>query len=136
MDFWFWLSAALLLLSVGALAVFRRVLLIAPPVGAAAALILAALPSVAWYFELLALVLGVALGALLVLLLPRRRLSPLEAMVGKRCTVTERIAPLTGGQVTVEGNLWAARALGAEAAYEVGAELSVVAIEGVKLICG
>ena len=49
--------------------------------------------------------------------------------------VTERLDPLTGGQVEVDGNLWAARSLSGEVAHEVGAVLSVVAIEGVKLIC-
>ncbi len=59
----------------------------------------------------------------------------LEAMVGRSCTVTERIAPLTGGQVRLGDSLWAARGLSPEAAYEEGAVLTVVAIEGVKLIC-
>lgn len=135
MDFWFWLFLALTLLAGLAAAVFKRALLLPPLVGAVAGLVLAALPTVRWYFELLSFVLGLALAALVVFLLPRRRLSPLEAMVGRRCTVTERIEPLTGGQVTVDGNLWAARALSSEVALEVGAELSVVAIEGVKLIC-
>ncbi len=66
---------------------------------------------------------------------PRRRESSLEAMVGMSCTVTERIDPMNGGQVKVGEGLWAARALTAEASYEAGTELTVVAIEGVKLIC-
>ena len=136
MDVWFWLSAALLLLSGGAAAIFKRALLLPPLAGAAAALVVSLFEGLAWYFELIALVGGAAILCLLLFLLPRRRLTPLEAMVGKTCTVTERIAPLTGGQVTVDGNLWAARALSSDVAYEVGAELSVVAIEGVKLICG
>ncbi len=136
MDAWFWLFLALALLSGGAAAIFKRALLLPPLAGTVAALVLAALPSISWYFELLALVLGAVIAALVVFLFPRRRLSSLEAMVGRRCTVTERIEPLTGGQVTVDGNLWAARALSSEAAFEVGDELSVVAIEGVKLICG
>ena len=73
------------------------------------------------------------------MLIPRvfgRRLTPLEGMVGKACTVTERIEPLTGGQVSVDGGLWAARSLSGEASYEVGAHLTVVAIEGVKVIVG
>ncbi len=136
MDFWFWLFLSLLILAVSAAAIFRRALLLPPTVGALAAFVLAIPAGSPWYLELAALVLGTALSFLVLFLLPRRRLSPLEAMVGKTCTVTERIEPLTGGQVTVEGNLWAARALSADTAFEVGDELSVVAIEGVKLICG
>ena len=136
MDLWFWLFAALLALALGALMIFRRALLLVPFAGALAAFLVSIFTGLPPYLEPLALVGGAALALLVLFLLPRRRLTPLETMVGKTCTVTERIAPLTGGQVTVDGNLWAARSLSSDAAYEVGAELSVVAIEGVKLICG
>ena len=133
MDAWSWIYIALTALSlVGALALGRlRILAVA--VGGAVALVVSFLP--------VSPILGIAafvvfsVGAFLLLhLFPRRRLTALETMVGKTCTVTERIAPLTGGQVSVDGGFWAARAISPEASYEVGDHLTVVAIEGVKLI--
>jgi L-lactate dehydrogenase len=57
-----------------------------------------------------------------------------EDLMISKGVVTERIDPLLGGQVMVEGGLWAARALG-DSSFEVGTGVTVVAIEGVKLIC-
>ncbi len=135
MDLSTWIFGALTLVLLAAAAFSRRLLLLAPALGALSALVTSLFEGIELYH--CACVLAAATGVFYLVLsrLPRRRLTALEAMVGKTCTVTERLDPLTGGQVEVEGNLWAARSLSAEAAYEVGTTLSVVAIEGVKLIC-
>ncbi len=133
MDFWSWLYLALAVLSVGGALLLSRLLPLSLTGGAAAALA-ASLLFDAWYLELLLLLAVTGALFLALRLLPRRRETVLEAMVGHTCTVTERIDPLTGGQVMVGNGLWAARALG-DTALEVGAVATVVAIEGVKLIC-
>lgn len=59
-----------------------------------------------------------------------------DNIVGKRCVVTEQINNFAGcGQVKVNGQSWAARAAYDEDTFEVGDVLSVVAIEGVRLVC-
>ena len=60
----------------------------------------------------------------------------IDAIVGARCVVTERIDNFAGcGQVKVNGQIWSARGAGEDDTFEVGEVLSIVAIEGVKLIC-
>lgn len=60
----------------------------------------------------------------------------IEAIVGERCVVTERIDSFAGcGQAKVKGQIWSARGIGVDDVFEVGEILQVVAIEGVKLIC-
>ena len=59
-----------------------------------------------------------------------------ETIVGKRCVVVERIDNYAGcGQVKVNGQGWSARAAYDEDCFEVGETLSIVAIEGVRLVC-
>lgn len=59
-----------------------------------------------------------------------------DAVIGERAIVTEPIDNLAGsGQVKVKGQVWTARAQDKDAKYEKDEVLSVVAIEGVKLIC-
>ncbi|MBE6534314.1 MAG: hypothetical protein E7678_05025 [Ruminococcaceae bacterium] len=59
-----------------------------------------------------------------------------EQIIGKRCVVTERIDNFAGcGQVRVNGQSWSARGTMDYDVFEVGDTLSIVAIEGVKLIC-
>ena len=59
----------------------------------------------------------------------------LELIIGERGIVTERIDNDAGlGQLKVKGLYWAARTVDGNS-YEVGDVLTVVAIEGVKLIC-
>lgn len=135
MDLSTWIFGALTLVLLAAAVVSRRLLLLAPVLGALSALITSFFAGAELYLELAVLAAAAGVGYLVLSRLPRRRLTALETMVGKTCVVTERLDPLTGGQVEVEGNLWAARGLSAETSYEVGATLSVVAIEGVKLIC-
>jgi len=65
----------------------------------------------------------------------RREVTP-SSMIGKSCTVTERVESFGGcGQVCVDGQYWAARSLRAEDTYSRGETVVVVAVEGVKLIC-
>ncbi|MBQ7326125.1 MAG: NfeD family protein [Clostridia bacterium] len=59
-----------------------------------------------------------------------------DNIVGKRCVVTEAIDNFAGcGQVKVNGQSWSARAAYDEDTFEVGDTLSIVAIEGVRLVC-
>ena len=60
----------------------------------------------------------------------------LDSIVGKRCVVTERIDSFAGcGQVKVNGQSWSARGTFDDDVFEIGETLSIVAIEGVRLIC-
>ena len=59
-----------------------------------------------------------------------------EALIGERCVVTSRINNFEDcGQVKVKGQFWTARGTGENDVFEVGEALTVVTIEGVKLIC-
>ena len=59
-----------------------------------------------------------------------------STLVGKRCTVDEVINNCAGsGQVVINGLSWSARAVDDSAVYDKGTVLTVVAVEGVKLIC-
>ena len=60
----------------------------------------------------------------------------IEALIGERCIVTSRISNFEDqGQVKIKGQLWSARGTGENDVFEVGEALTVVTIEGVKLIC-
>ena len=134
MDLSSWIYLAVFAVAMACALTLSRLLPLAPAGGALAALVASLLADLL----LLELLLLLAVSALLFAVLffrPRRRETSLEAMVGSSCTVVERIDPLTGGQVRVGDGLWAARALTADASHDVGAVLTVVAIEGVKLIC-
>lgn len=59
-----------------------------------------------------------------------------EALIGERCVVTSRIDNFEDqGQVKIKGQFWTARGTGENDVFEVGEALTVVSIEGVKLIC-
>ena len=59
-----------------------------------------------------------------------------EAVVGEKCVVIERIDNYAGcGQAKVRGQIWSARSIDDEETFEPGDILRVVAVEGVKLIC-
>ena len=59
-----------------------------------------------------------------------------DAVIGERCIVTERIDNWAGcGQAKVKGQIWSARGASLDDVFEVGDVLDVVAVEGVKLIC-
>ena len=60
----------------------------------------------------------------------------IEAIIGEKCVVTEKIDNFAGvGQVKIKGQIWSARGVEENAVFEPGEILSIVAIEGVKLIC-
>lgn len=59
-----------------------------------------------------------------------------DAIIGEKCIVTERISNYAGcGQARVKGQIWSARGCSEDDEFEVGETLMIVAIEGVKLIC-
>ncbi len=60
----------------------------------------------------------------------------IEAIIGERCVVTEKIDNFAGcGQVKIKGQIWSARGVDEDDIYDEGEILRVVAIEGVKVIC-
>ena len=60
----------------------------------------------------------------------------IENVIGLSCKVCERIDNYAGsGLVIVRGQEWAARSVSDDDVYEQGDKLSVVAIEGARLIC-
>ena len=59
-----------------------------------------------------------------------------DHIIGKKCVVTEKIDNFAGcGQVRVNGQNWSARGTMDNDVFQVGDTLSIVAIEGVKLVC-
>ncbi len=59
----------------------------------------------------------------------------IDTIIGEKCVVTEKIDNVVGlGQVKVKGTYWSARSVEGKG-YDVGEILTVIAIEGVKLIC-
>jgi len=59
-----------------------------------------------------------------------------EAVVGEKCVVTERIDNYAGcGQAKVRGQIWSARSIDDDEIFEAGEILRVVAVEGVRIIC-
>lgn len=59
-----------------------------------------------------------------------------EAVVGEKCVVTERIDNYAGcGQAKVRGQIWSARSIDDDETFEAGEILRVVAVEGVRIIC-
>ena len=135
MDAWSWIYIALFALSFLLVKLLGRFLPLAAAPASLAALILSLL-SLPLYIEL-SVFFALLVSALLVFFFaPRRHETALESMVGKACTVTEEILPFVGGQVEVDGGLWAARAISPEAGHKAGECLVVLAIEGVKVVVG
>lgn len=59
-----------------------------------------------------------------------------DTVIGMQAVVTESIDNLRAqGQVKVRGQVWTARSSDEKTIYEAGEIVSVLAIEGVKLIC-
>ena len=96
-----------------------------------------------YYLQIITCVVVAALGIVLARLLlvkfvPRsqERRTNLQARIGEKCVVTEKIDNLAGcGQVRVFSEIWSARGVNVDDVFEVGEVLDVIAIEGVKLIC-
>ena len=60
----------------------------------------------------------------------------IDSLIGEKCIVTEKIDNFAGcGQAKVNGQIWSARGSFENDVFEVGESLTVVALEGVKLIC-
>ncbi len=60
----------------------------------------------------------------------------LDDIVGERCTVLEDIDTYAGcGLVKVKKTQWSARGVDDDDIFEAGETLTVVAIDGVRLIC-
>ncbi|MGX1129604.1 membrane protein implicated in regulation of membrane protease activity [Streptomyces glaucescens] len=59
--------------------------------------------------------------------------SGVEALKGKQAVVLERVDG-SGGRIKLAGEVWSARALDTDRAYEVGQEVDVVDIEGATAI--
>ena len=82
---------------------------------------------------------GILLGKLVIeKYLPRasNAKTNIEAIIGEKCIVTEKIDNFAGcGQAKVNGQIWSARSVDEDGVFEVGEILIIVAIEGVKLIC-
>jgi membrane protein implicated in regulation of membrane protease activity len=57
----------------------------------------------------------------------------IDALRGKQAVVLERVDG-TGGRIKLAGEVWSARALDTDRAYEVGQEVDVVEIEGATAI--
>lgn len=60
----------------------------------------------------------------------------IDAIIGERAIVIEKIENIAGaGQVKVRGQFWSARTVDDDCTYEIGDIVTIVAVEGVKLIC-
>ncbi|MFG2549159.1 NfeD family protein [Streptomyces sp. NPDC048581] len=57
----------------------------------------------------------------------------IEALKGKQAVVLERV-DASGGRIKLSGEVWSARSLDTDRAYEVGQEVDVVDIEGATAI--
>ncbi len=137
MPLFFWLFLGIFLLSVAGTLVSGRLFLLTFLPGALLGGGLSFLPAVSDLLNMLLYVAVTLLSILLFMLFFRSKpLSAIESLIGRRCLVRE---PLDGmavsGLVEVDGMLFAARSLSGEG-YPVGRELTVFAVEGVRLICG
>lgn len=101
-----------------------------------------ALCNVFFIWQILACVIIYMVGIFLTYLLWRDKLIgseryfTIENIVGERCVVIERIDSFAGcGLVKVGAQEWSARGISVDDVYEKGEILTVMAIEGVKLIC-
>ncbi|OIK08147.1 NfeD family protein [Streptomyces monashensis] len=108
-------------------------------VGAVAAAVVAALGLGAVVQVLAFVIVSVALIAVVRPIAARHtRQSPrlatgIDALRGKQAVVLERVDG-TGGRIKLAGEVWSARALDTDRAYEVGQEVDVVEIEGATAI--
>ncbi|WP_425835531.1 NfeD family protein [Streptomyces fractus] len=58
----------------------------------------------------------------------------IEALKGKQAVVVERVDGQEGGRIKLGGEIWSARSLDMEAAFEPGRQVDVVEIEGATAI--
>ena len=137
MSTMFWIFLGVFLLSVGSAVVTARLRFLAFAPGALLGFFLTLFPAVEiWAQWIVFFSVSIVFSLYLCFFHRKKPLTALEAMIRRRCIVTEEIDTLgVRGQVELDGMLFAARALGGRA-YAPGTALTVVAIEGVKLICG
>ena len=91
-------------------------------------------------YQIIAFAVIFALGAFLVRYLLNKRKTEshggIDAVIGEKCVVCEKIDNFAGqGLVKIKGLVWSARGVGEDDIFEIGESLTVVAVEGVKLIC-
>lgn len=81
-------------------------------------------------------VVAIAIVAVICIAYKKRKVESVsvERLVGASGVVTCRLDNL-GGAVAIRGTEWSARAVSEDTVIEEGKTISVVAIEGVKLIC-
>ncbi|MGW2344415.1 NfeD family protein [Streptomyces sp. NPDC001661] len=58
----------------------------------------------------------------------------IEALKGKQAVVVERVDGQEGGRIKLGGEIWSARSLDADAAFEPGRQVDVIDIEGATAI--
>jgi membrane protein implicated in regulation of membrane protease activity len=141
MDIWMWIWLAVLVASIAIEAMTEQFVSIwfAPAAVVAAILNLVTLGPV-WQVIAFAVVTiaGIVFlrGVVMKKLNNSEHKTNIDAIIGERCVVTERIDNFAGcGQAKVKGQIWSARGAHEDDVFEVGEALTVVAIEGVKLIC-
>ena len=134
---YFWIGVILLSLACELLSHKRVALWLAP--AAAVAAVLAALAISVFVQIPLFLLLSLLLVFVIRPLVSRGGRSSamqIDDMIGERAVVVEKIENVAGaGQVKVCGQFWSARAVDDEHVYEEGESVTVIAVEGVKLIC-
>ena len=141
MDAWSWVWLAVLVLSIGIEIMTEQFVSIwfAPAAIVAIILNLVTLEPV---WQITAFIVVTIVGILLFRDIVMKRLTRsesktnIDAIIGEKCVVTERIDNFAGcGQAKVKGQIWSARGAHEDDVFEQGDVLTVVAIEGVKLIC-
>ncbi len=137
MPILFWLFLCIFVLSVSSTLLAGRLWLLSFAPGAALSLVLSLFPAVSELQSVLAFLAVSLLSFLLLQFVFRSKpLTAIETLVGRRCRVTETIDGMAVcGLVEIDGMQFAARSLSGKE-YQAGEELTVVAIEGVRLICG
>ncbi|MFJ1970407.1 NfeD family protein [Streptomyces sp. NPDC087903] len=108
-------------------------------VGAVAAAIVAGLGGGAVVQVLVFVAVSVALIAVVRPIANRHARRPqlatgIDALKGKQAVVLERVDGSGGGRIKLAGEIWSARSLDTDRAYEVGQEVDVVDIEGATAI--
>ena len=89
-----------------------------------------------WLYVSVGCVIVAAVISLIIFNKRKTKSFTLDTVVGERCTVVDAVDNYRGsGLVKVGNQLWAARSVNDDEVYESGEVISVVAIEGVKLIC-
>lgn len=139
MEYLIWAWIAVLAASVVCEVITKKLISVCFLPGALVAAVLA-LCKVWWIWQLVTFtaVSVIAFVAVRIFIpkLDRHAPSGIDAIIGERCVVQEKIDNFAGcGLVKIKGQLWSARGVSENDVFEPGQVLSVVAIEGVKLIC-